>query len=60
MSPDFETRVLTSLATIEEKLKTIPDHEKRLRIIERVMWTLGGAWLLLSGWVSSHILGAGK
>ena len=53
----FESKVLTSLAKIDEKLKLLPDHENRLRKLERYAYMLAGAWGVLSTWLGVHIVG---
>lgn len=37
------------LAAMTEQLKTIPDHEARLRALERFRFTLAGAVIAVSG-----------
>lgn len=54
------TTIIDSLARIEEKVKVLPDHERRLRWLERLAYGLIGAWTLLVGWFSHHVFGGGK
>lgn len=50
----------TQLAVISEQLKAVPDHETRIRGLERFRWTLagialtGGALSGLAGWLLGH------
>lgn len=60
MNDDFQQHVVESLARIEEKVKALPDHEKRIRWLERLAYGLIGAWTLLVGWLSHHVFGSGK
>lgn len=43
------------LAVINEKLGQLPDHENRIRALERFKWTIGG--LALAGGVVSGAIG---
>ena len=40
---------------VENVLTTLPDHESRIRTLERFRWTILGMWLLLT--VASGIAG---
>jgi len=56
--PDsFEGRVLTDLAEIKVQMRALPDHEDRLRSLERWKWGLAGAWALICTWLEIHTLG---
>ena len=44
-----------TLARIEEQLKAVPDHEKRLRKLEQFSWRLAGASTL--GGIGSGAVG---
>lgn len=37
--------------------EVLPDHEKRLRWLERLAYALVGAWGLLSTWLGIHVAG---
>jgi len=56
----FEGRVLKSLTRIEERMRDLPDHERRLRWLERAAYILVGAWTFLAVWLKVHIMGGGK
>lgn len=59
-----QAEMSTQLAVIIEQLKTMPDHEQRIRVLERFRYTLAGMALLggvaagslgyLIGWVLRH------
>lgn len=54
--PDsFEAQVTGSLSRIEKTIEVLPDHEKRLRVMERVLYGLYGAWAVVSTWLGIHI-----
>lgn len=57
---EFEKHVVESLARIEEKVAVLPDHEKRLRWLERLAYGLIGAWVFLTSWFAEHIIGGHK
>lgn len=47
------TQALVEIAKLQEQVKGIPDHESRLRSLERWRWTLvGGLGLLSTGFTA--------
>ena len=52
--------IRTNVAVIKEKVESLPDHEKRIRGLERFRWIIvGGAAVLTPIWgsVKFHIFG---
>lgn len=42
------TRALVEIAKLQEQVKGVPDHENRIRALEKWRWALLGAAALLS------------
>lgn len=43
-----QTRTLVEIAKLQEQVKDVPDHESRLRSLERWRWSLVGGLGLLA------------
>lgn len=57
-SHDLSDREL--LIRIHEQVKVLPDHEKRLRYLERIANWLIGAWGLITTLLGLHTYGGHK
>ncbi len=56
MSDKTDRDLLIEIHTDVKAIKQdVGDHEKRLRFLERIAYTLSGAWGLLAGWFGIHV-----
>jgi hypothetical protein len=54
----FEGQIIASLSRMEESLKALPDHERRIRYLERIAYGLLAVWAFvvgLVGWIGIYL-----